>query len=281
VSGNYYNITVGTNTIKGSLSTANDYSRYNGQTVTVTGYYIGKTSTTYQNLVPTSISADPFFNLPTTSTNVTAIAGTVTFNVNANVDWTAAAASGNTMSISSVVADKAAGTVTVTYAENTASSAKTGVINVVTTDSNIATKTLTYTITQSAAVSGSRALASTDYVLGSNAYDVTVNGYSGFKFGTSSKTGSMTINPGFKSITLYAAGWSGDAATLSVTNGTPASTTLESDTVLTGSSPFTGVTKITTITITVTDPTSSVALSSVKAAKGRVVIWNIQVVPKS
>jgi|GEM_PF-5156970 len=180
VSGSYYNITVGTNTIKGSLSTANDYSMYDGKTVTVTGYYIGKTSTTYQNLVPTSISAAPFLDLPATSSSVAPAAGTFTFNVNSNTTWTAAAATGNTMGITNVSYDNAAGTVTVTYSANTTSTAKTGVINV--TASGLG-KTLSYTITQ-AGVGGSVTTTLSSFSAVSGNLDSNVS-YASYKGGSS------------------------------------------------------------------------------------------------
>ncbi len=114
---------------------------------------------------------------------------------------------------------------------------------------------------------------------GDNASDVTVNGHTAVKVGTSKNSGSMTITvgAGATSLTFYAAGWNGTSTSISLTpedSISPNNISLTADTGISGNSPFTLASQTEEIylkTCTLTNINSETTISI--AASTRFVVW--------
>ncbi len=91
ISGSFYNVIIpGAGSAQGSISYPLDtdaLAPYDGTTVTVSGYYVGISSGKYLNIMLTDIKATPYCNVTPSVLNVTAEAGTTTFNVSSNEYW--------------------------------------------------------------------------------------------------------------------------------------------------------------------------------------------------
>lgn len=91
VSGSYYNVIItGAGSAQGSISYPRDsdaIKQYDGTTVTVSGYYVGISGSRYLNIMLTDIKGEPYCNVIPSTLNVTAEAGTTTFNISSNEYW--------------------------------------------------------------------------------------------------------------------------------------------------------------------------------------------------
>ena len=88
VSGSFYNIAIDGANYTGSISyPEEDLSGFNGMNITVTGYFNGITSGKYFNILITGIEGAPYCNVTPSVLNVTAEAGTTTFNISSNEYW--------------------------------------------------------------------------------------------------------------------------------------------------------------------------------------------------
>lgn len=91
ISGSHYNVIIpGAGSAQGSISYPLDtdaLAPYNGTNVTVSGYYVGISGGKYLNIMLTDIKGAPYCNVTPSVLNVTAEAGTTTFNVSSNEYW--------------------------------------------------------------------------------------------------------------------------------------------------------------------------------------------------
>ena len=90
-SGTFYNVIIpGANSAQGSISYPRDtdaLAPYDGTTVTVSGYYVGISGSSYLNIMLTDIKEEPYCNVTPSTMSVTAEAGTTTFNISSNEYW--------------------------------------------------------------------------------------------------------------------------------------------------------------------------------------------------
>ena len=137
VSGNYVNVVLlGANSSTPTMSLyylpdSFNADGMNGKMVKVTGYYIYTSGGRYLNTVVTVLeeSSTPYFNLSETTKNVGAAAGSFTFNVSSNVEWTVSSSDATNFSVNPESGTND-GTVTVTYTENTGTEARQATITV-------------------------------------------------------------------------------------------------------------------------------------------------------
>ena len=91
ISGSFYNVIIpGAGSAQGSISYPLDtdaLAPYNGTNVTVSGYYVGISGGKYLNIMLTDIKGAPYCNVTPSVLNVTAEAGTTTFNIESNEYW--------------------------------------------------------------------------------------------------------------------------------------------------------------------------------------------------
>ena len=123
ISGNYYNVDVAGSTRKGSIQYPLDteaMAALNNKGVTATGFFTGITGTTtqYLNMMSTSVkeAAVNVFEVTPDKISVAATATSAEITVAGNVDWTAEASEGATVSPASGNGD---GTITVSFPANT------------------------------------------------------------------------------------------------------------------------------------------------------------------
>ena len=156
VSGNYVNVALlGANSSTPTMSLyylpdSFNADGMNGKMVKVTGYYIYTSGGRYLNTVVTVLeeSSTPYFNLSETTKNVGAAAGSFTFNVSSNVEWTVSSSDATNFSVNPESGTND-GTVTVTYTENTGTEARQATITV-----TYGSESKTLTINQSGASTG-------------------------------------------------------------------------------------------------------------------------------
>jgi hypothetical protein len=232
----YYNVTVSgasakTGSISGPLESLGA-SGMDGKVATVKGYFAGFSGTgnKYVNIIATSITVDDnakAFTVSPVTLNVAATATSATFNVSANVAWTA------TCDNSAFTLDKTSGsesaTVTVSFAANTGTAAKTANITVSTT-ADVTTKRYKVVLTQAAPSTGddaSKFATNVTWTNGTNAYNngkATVNGVADvivYKLGTSSAAGKATVSlkKGVSKLSFYGVSWKGAATALDIQVG--------------------------------------------------------------
>lgn len=127
VSGNYINVNVeGATSNQGSVSYPIDKTNLtDGNNVKLTGYYNGKSSSKYINIIVTNVEvlgSTPKFSVDKSEFSVGASATSVTVNITANVAWTVTPGAG-------VTADKTSGSenaaVKLSFAANTVTTAQT------------------------------------------------------------------------------------------------------------------------------------------------------------
>ncbi len=120
ISGSFYNVIIpGAGSAQGSISYPLDtdaLAPYDGTTVTVSGYYVGISSGKYLNIMLTDIKGAPYCNVTPSVLNVTAEAGTTTFNISSNEYWVVS--SNNAAYTVSPEEGTGDATVTITYPAN-------------------------------------------------------------------------------------------------------------------------------------------------------------------
>ncbi len=151
VSGSYVNVAVdGASAQQGSLTYINDSfgaDKLSGVSVKVKGFFVGVTGSSpkYVNTMVTSLeAASSYFNVSAGTISAKADATSATFNVNANVSWTAT--SDNAAYTLEPASGEGNGTVTVKFAAN-ATDADIKVNITVATTAEVATKSYTVVLT--------------------------------------------------------------------------------------------------------------------------------------
>ena len=152
-SGNYYNVTIEGASVQGSLSyplASLGLDQYVGKAAVYTGYFAGGADSHYLNMLVVSAeeSSTPYLNLSETTKNVGAAAGSFSFNISSNVEWTVSSSDATNFSVEPASGSKD-GTVTVTYTENTGTEARQATITVA-----YGSESKTLTINQSGASTG-------------------------------------------------------------------------------------------------------------------------------
>lgn len=147
--GNYINLELGGTVLGSVVESAVGSELPEDVRLSITGYFAGINSRGYFCILPTAYqtSNTPFFNVPTTSLEVSASATSAAITVKGNVDWTASCeTAGFTLDKTSGNGDA---TITVTFAANETEEAKTATVKLSTT-AEVATKEYVVTITQKA-----------------------------------------------------------------------------------------------------------------------------------
>lgn len=241
VSNSYVNVAVAGATKIGSLAYINDSynaSSYKNTVVKVTGFYIGITSSSYNNTVyintmVTKIekSSSPYLSVGSTAVTAKAEDVSASFGITSNVDWTVT--SDNAAYTVEPASGNGDATVSVKFAANTTDK-DVSVKLTVSTTADVATKSYTVTLTHKGKSSSAAADYSSNvkWTLGDNAYDNTTSGQNAqsgvvngvnvdnmLKIGTSSKVGkaTLTLPAGTKKVSFYAVAWKGKAATVVAT----------------------------------------------------------------
>ena len=139
----------------------------NGKMVKVTGYYIYTSGGRYLNTIVTALeeSTTPYLNLSETTKNVGATAGSFSFNISSNVDWTVSSSDATNFSVDPASGSND-GTVTVTYTENTGTDVRPATITV-----TYGSESKTLTVNQSAPLP-----AGSNWTLVTSASDITTGG---------------------------------------------------------------------------------------------------------
>lgn len=223
-----YTVTDGTNSVY--IYGTTNFSDYSatfavGGTVTLVGvrYDYNGTAEMKDAKIESYTAPAYTFGVSTTSLSAAADATSATFDVTGNVDWTVT--SDNDAFTVSPASGTGNGTVTISFAANTETTAKTANITVATTSSDVTTKSYTVVLTQAAVSSGSAEdfTSNVTWTLGDNSYSetATINGaenISVLKLGASKKVGTatVTIPSGTSKLSFYGISWKSKAATLSV-----------------------------------------------------------------
>ena len=218
-------------------------SSYDGQMVTVTGYFSGLSvskGVTYINVVLTDIApADPsakYCTVVPTAIKAKADATSATFEIKANAAWEVN--SDNSDFTVSPASGDANATVTVTFSANETDADRVANIRVFCAEAGVET---TVVLTQSSASSSAEKPFTNNvtWSLDENAYDNTSSGNSQqsavingenldnlLKLGTSSKNGKATINipAGTSKLAFFCLGWSGKTSKLTMTCGSKSQT---------------------------------------------------------
>ncbi len=159
-SGTFYNVIIpGANSAQGSISYPRDtdaLAPYDGTTVTVSGYYVGISGSSYLNIMLTDIKEEPYCNVTPSTVNVAADATSATFKVDANVEWTIA--SDNPDFKVSPASGSETAEITVTFPVNETSETVTAVLTV---SSELGEKTVT--ISQASATASTVELLREDF----------------------------------------------------------------------------------------------------------------------
>lgn len=297
IDGNYYNVTipgVDAATKMGSLSgpvASLGVDAYNGQQITVKGYFTGITgSGKYINIVVTEIApADPnvkYCGVTPATLKAKADDTSASFSISSNADWTVAC-DNDAFSLSTTSGTGDA-TVTVTFAANEGEEDKVANITVTCADAGV---TATVKLTQSKPGGGGDAPFTNNvtWTLDDSAYDNTSSGNSQqsavingenvdnlLKLGTSSKNGKATIKvpAGTTKLCFFCLGWSGKTSKVTFKYGSSSRTyDVKANAGVASNPPY-------TITTTVeeayyeydVDPS---ATSILVESEGRVILWGI------
>lgn len=228
-SGNFYNIFVGSYTAK-DLSCSfytGDMEGFVGSDIKVEGWYVG--GNPHYQVVATKVeevvSDTPKFSVSTETLTAKAADKSVSFDVKGNVKWTVA--SDNAAYKVSPESGDGNGTVTVSFAENTADKDVTVKLTVSTT-AEVATKSYTVTLThKGVSAAGTEDFSSSiEWTLGTNAFSekATINDVEDvpvLKIGSSKKAGSATLKipAGTTKVSFYGVTWKGKTATLKASVG--------------------------------------------------------------
>lgn len=173
VSGSYINVNVeGATSNQGSVSYPIDKTNLtDGNNVKLTGYYNGKSSSKYINIIVTNVEvlgSTPKFSVDKSEFSVAASATNVTVNITANVAWTVTTGAG-------VTADKTSGSenaaVILGFAANTVTTAQTYTATIAATGFD----PITVTITQAAYVEPSGDETTVDIVIADQGYEDKAN----------------------------------------------------------------------------------------------------------
>ena len=158
VSGNYFNVNVDGSTKQGSIQYPIDTDALKAldkKPITATGFFTGFSGSgnKYVNMMSTSVVAQEgnVFDVTPTQISVAAAATSATINVTGNVDWTAEASDGATVSPAS---GNGEGTITVSFAANTDSENAKEYTVFVRTEAEGVNDEFEVNITQAKAVSG-------------------------------------------------------------------------------------------------------------------------------
>ncbi|MBR3387600.1 MAG: hypothetical protein IKG84_05135 [Bacteroidales bacterium] len=260
VSGNYYNVEVAGSNRKGSIQyplDADALKALANKPITATGFFTGISSSTYVNIMSTSVveKEGNVFDVTPTQINVAASATSAEINVTGNVAWTAEASDGATVSPTS---GTGASTITVSFPANDDTENTKDYTVFVRTEAEGVNDEFEVNITQAKAVSGTVIFNETfDGIEGTGGRDGQFGGQvasSDFKdtdeewadvnkmygankcakYGTSSADGTMTTRSisltGNAVLTFEAAGWSSGTNKLTVT---ASGATLSGDTSIT------------------------------------------------
>ena len=156
----YYNITSidGATTAKGSISypTSTDFASLNGKVVTVTGYFVGVSSSQYYNTMIGSIEevvgGDPYITADDVNLTHDATSGIIEFEIQNYVAGTMTATTEATwITDFTYDQDEANGEVGFTTTQNTTATARTATVTLTYTYGNSQTVTKNVTVTQAAA----------------------------------------------------------------------------------------------------------------------------------
>lgn len=132
-SGNYYNFDIAGASRTGSVYYADPSLNIDsvvGQQVVMTGYYVSHSSS-FLYVLPVSVTAsdEPYLNISDETKSVSSAAGSFTFDITSNTDWTVSSSDGTNFSVAPASGSDN-GTVTVNYTENTSSDSRAATITV-------------------------------------------------------------------------------------------------------------------------------------------------------
>ena len=132
-SGNYYNFDIAGASRTGSVYYADPSLNIDsvvGQQVVMTGYYVSHSSS-FLYVLPVSVTAsdEPYLNISDETKSVSSAAGSFTFDITSNTDWTVSSTDDTNFSVAPTSGSDN-GTVTVTYTENTSSDSRAATITV-------------------------------------------------------------------------------------------------------------------------------------------------------
>ena len=132
-SGNYYNFDIAGASRTGSVYYADPSLNIDsvvGQQVVMTGYYVSHSSS-FLYVLPVSVTAsdEPYLNISDETKSVSSAAGSFTFDITSNTDWTVSSSDDTNFSVAPTSGSDN-GTVTVTYTENTSSDSRAATITV-------------------------------------------------------------------------------------------------------------------------------------------------------
>ena len=151
-SGNYYNFDIAGANRTGSVYYADPSLNIDsvvGQQVVMTGYYVSHSSS-FLYVLPVSVTAsdEPYLNISDETKSVSSAAGSFTFDITSNTDWTVSSSDDTNFSVAPTSGSDN-GTVTVTYTENTSSDSRAATITV-----RYGSESKALTVTQSGAPTG-------------------------------------------------------------------------------------------------------------------------------
>ncbi len=174
-SGNYYNFDIAGASRTGSVYYADPSLNIDsvvGQQVVMTGYYVSHSSS-FLYVLPVSVTAsdEPYLNISDETKSVSSAAGSFTFDITSNTDWTVSSSDDTNFSVAPTSGSDN-GTVTVTYTENTSSDSRAATITV-----RYGSESKTLAVTQSGASAPGEAV--TD-VLTADLFPATVTQYTEF-----------------------------------------------------------------------------------------------------
>lgn len=145
--GNFINLELGGTVLGSVVESVVGSELPEGVRLAINGYYAGINSRGYFCILPTAYqtSDTPYFNVPTTTLEVSASATSAAITVKGNVDWTASCeTAGFTLDKTSGNGDA---NITVSFAANETEEAKTATVKLSTT-AEVATKEYVVTLTQ-------------------------------------------------------------------------------------------------------------------------------------
>ena len=174
-SGNYYNFDIAGASRTGSVYYADPSLNIDsvvGQQVVMTGYYVSHSSS-FLYVLPVSVTAsdEPYLNISDETKSVSSAAGSFTFDITSNTDWTVSSSDDTNFSVDPASGSDN-GTVTVTYTENTSSDSRAATITV-----RYGSESKALTVTQSGASAPGEAV--TD-VLTADLFSATNQNYTDF-----------------------------------------------------------------------------------------------------
>ena len=297
IDGNYTNIEiigVDSNVKMGSISQPTDdlnVSAFDGQQVTVKGYFTGLTGNNkFINIVATEIApADP--NVKYCSVNPAALKAkaddtSASFSISSNTDWTITC--DNDAFTVSPASGSGDASVTVSFSANEGEEARVANIKVSCPDAGAEPIVV---LTQAQPGGGENPFTNNvTWTLGENAYDNTSTGNSQqsavingetvgnlLKLGTSSKNGKATINipAGTTKLAFYSLGWSGKTSKVTMTCGSASSVfNVKANAGVAQNPPYTITTTAEESYYEFTVPSTSATQIEVES-DGRVILWGI------